>query len=541
MASPSEVATEEQRPISAAGKTDVGRRRDHNEDQILVSHELGLYAVADGMGGHQAGDVASSIAAAALEEFFWEEQELGGEPIEGLEGLSEGAARLVKAVHHCNREVFARSGRSANQGGMGSTLVALFVEEAKGVVHIAHVGDSRCYRIRHGRIEQLTKDHSMINEALRLNPDLSEEILKQLPSNVVTRALGTKENVQPDVCTEPLCRDDLYLLCSDGLSGEVADEDLLFGVLESEELKDGCELLVAMANEAGGRDNISAVLVRVDKGATPPPPGAEPRLVEEAGAVDVDLPDEDDELDAEIDAQLDDADLDDWLAAEEADGEAEELDEDVVFSDIPPPPEEAAGEDDPEDYDDADVDEGDVDEAYDDDVPEPHDEAYVDDDAELEVQAEVALDEDELDEDELAEDELAQDELAEDDEELDDHRDVASEGLAALAPPFGNEPPRLRRKSSFPPDDLPPDEEISEIAAVPVMGIGDMEPLPESAPARRCNQCGHKLLPEERFCGMCGARTMELGETDPSVPSCDACGAEVLEDTRFCVECGVRL
>ena len=264
MAGMPEVAPQQTLFALAGGKTDVGRKRDHNEDQVLINEELGLYAVADGMGGHQAGDVASSIAAASLEEFFW--NTAGGVEIDGLDELHEGARRLVAAIHHCNHQVFGRSGRSANQGGMGSTVVAIHVDPHEPLIHIAHVGDSRCYRIRGGKIEQLTRDHSMINEALRLNPDLSEEILKQLPSNVVTRALGTKEDVQPDVATEKILAGDTFLLCSDGLSGEVSDEDMLFGVLESDTVTDAAELLVAMANEAGGRDNISAVVVQITDG-----------------------------------------------------------------------------------------------------------------------------------------------------------------------------------------------------------------------------------------------------------------------------------
>lgn len=499
MASLPEAAAEEQRTASAAGKTDVGRRRDHNEDQILVSPELSLYAVADGMGGHQAGDVASSITAAALEEYFWEAQDVGDD-IDGLDGLPPGAVRLVKAIHHCNREVFSRSGRSANQGGMGSTVVALHVDEEEEVLHIAHVGDSRCYRIRNGAIELITQDHSMINEALRLNPDLSEEILRQLPSNVVTRALGTKENVQPDVCTQPLVKGDLYLLCSDGLSGEVADEDLLFGVLESENLEDGCELLVAMANEAGGRDNISAVLLRVEKGLAVPPAVDQPRLVLDRRRPKAEsVADEDDQDDVDVNVQeddhLDDADLDAWLAEPSDPGEELEAAEtDVVFSEPPPP--RRVEDDEEDDYLEDDLLDG--------------DDRELDDDGELEDEGQL----------------------------------VEPEGLSALAPPFGNEPPRLRRPSSVPPEATPeePDPE-DQIAALPVMGIGDLvEEPPTSTPElrRRCHHCGHRLLPEERYCGMCGTRTHD-DEKDPSLPVCDACGSEIVDDTRFCVECGVRL
>jgi protein phosphatase len=260
------IATEGKEAIYvpvAAGKTDVGRKRDHNEDQILVSEMVGLFAVADGMGGHDAGDVASAITTAALEEYFLATEEFPG-GLEGPEDMPAGARRLLSSIFHANREVYARSGRSANQGGMGSTVVAIHVSRDEGLIHICHVGDSRCYRMRDGRLELLTRDHSMINEALRLNPDLSPEILKQLPTNVVTRALGTKDTVEPDVRSDELRAGDVYLLCSDGLSGEITDREIEFALEDLDDLEVACELLVTMANDAGGRDNISALLVRIE-------------------------------------------------------------------------------------------------------------------------------------------------------------------------------------------------------------------------------------------------------------------------------------
>ncbi len=506
MASMPELAAQHSLVAVAAGRTDVGRRRDHNEDQILVNHELQLFAVADGMGGHQAGDVASSIAAASLEEFFWDERA----PQDDLDpSLPEGARRLVSAVHHCNREVFARSGRSANQGGMGSTVVAIHVDDTEGLLHIAHVGDSRCYRIRDEKIELLTLDHSMINEALRLNPDLSPEILRQLPSNVVTRALGTKEDVQPDVRSEPLVEGDIYLLCSDGLSGEVSDEDLLFGVLESEHLADACELLVAMANEAGGRDNISALLVRVVDGTrddyshdpdTPrvildKPPRPRDQLVTERAGPDRSAGDDDDDEDVYID-----------------------------------------------------------DDSFDDDLPEPGE-----NDEELD-EVDEAVDEEEIDEeiDDAAGD--SDDELAEPpDEDFDEshERDLpqpSALGLSALEPPFGSVATLGDYSLSLEPPSLPgSDHPYAEVAyeaieasgdpsrapAFAVVGVGEMQPEPSlEPPPKLCGACGHELLPEERFCGMCGARTDV--EDDPDVARCDACGHEVYLGTRYCVECGVR-
>jgi PPM family protein phosphatase len=474
MAGMPEVATHQTLFAIAAGKTDVGRRRDHNEDQILINDELGLYAVADGMGGHQAGDVASSIAAASLEEFFWETE--GDLEVEGNEEHHDGARRLAAGIHHCNHEVFARSGRSANQGGMGSTVVAIHVDPEEPLLHVAHVGDSRCYRIRDGAIEQLTRDHSMINEALRLNPDLSEEILKQLPSNVVTRALGTKEDVQPDIASEPILPGDTFLLCSDGLSGEVTDEDMLFSVLESDDVTEAAELLVTMANEAGGRDNISAIIVRIVDGSDMPTSGDELVIIDEDGEESV-------EVVEPLDDELDELD--------ELDDELDELDE---------------------------SDESEVEQDYAD-----------------------------LDEEELA---ALEEEAPPSEDDTTPFRRPPS--LADLEPPFGSlstvSAPGLA--SEVPPTDE--DNPYATAVAVareatadhfrsPARAIVELgDPLgaqPElSEPVRLCLACGHRLLPEERFCGMCGNSTDE----EHDLPQCEACGSNIYPDTRFCVECGVR-
>ena len=497
MAGMPEVATQQTLFALAGGKTDVGRKRDHNEDQVLINEELGLYAVADGMGGHQAGDVASSIAAASLEEFFW--KTVDGVEVEGLDELHEGAQRLAAAIHHCNHEVFARSGRSANQGGMGSTVVAIHVDPNEPLVHIAHVGDSRCYRIRGRKIEQLTRDHSMINEALRLNPDLSEEILKQLPSNVVTRALGTKEDVQPDVATEKLLPGDTFLLCSDGLSGEVSDEDMLFGILESDSVVDAAELLVAMANEAGGRDNISAVVVQITDG-------------EAAASGDA------------------------LIVVDDDDDRATEIE---VIADEPPTDDERAEEEDV----DVDVDDGldELDQELDDIDDELSDAGL--DDSEVSVGTREA----ELDEEELAalEEEAPQSE--------DDTRPMRRrQSLADLEPPFGSvatvSDRSIAAKAVVVEEDNPYSGPISvakeatadhfRSPAAAIVELGPAaEPEPELVgPRRHCLECGHVLLTEERFCGMCGAPTDQVMD----LPECEACGSTIYPDTRFCVECGVR-
>lgn len=250
--------------IAAAGLTDVGRQRRHNEDHILVRPELGLYVVADGMGGHNAGNVASALVTTSIDNFFHAtEKDPLPEPKSEDAGLSEGARRIAHAVRKANRDVYEISSTHQQHHGMGSTVVAAYLPPSGDEVHIAHVGDSRCYRVRAGQIKQLTRDHSLINDALDIKPDLTEADLARLPKNIITRALGMKDVVKVDVRTEKVRPGDIFLLCSDGLSGMVSDPDLCDVMGMTEHVEDTAEVLVAMANDAGGTDNISAVVVRV--------------------------------------------------------------------------------------------------------------------------------------------------------------------------------------------------------------------------------------------------------------------------------------
>jgi len=253
--------------VESAGLTDVGQRRSHNEDAVLVAPELQLYAVCDGVGGHAKGDVASKLAVETLRVFFRDEYSVD-EIYQDDDSVTPAAGRLLSSVHEANAQVYGEGLELPQKESMGSTLVA--AHAAGGVLYVVHVGDSRCYRYREGRLAQLTRDHNVRNDALRLDPTLTEEILDRLPRHVVTRALGHDVEVEPDICSVTPWVDDLYLLCSDGLSGLVSDDDIA-GTLEmlGDDLEIACEELVSMANTAGGNDNISVVLVRVTD-AEPP-------------------------------------------------------------------------------------------------------------------------------------------------------------------------------------------------------------------------------------------------------------------------------
>ena len=236
---------------SATALTDRGRKRPSNEDAFGLSIERGVYVVCDGMGGAAAGEVASNLAVAEMMRLLTERPWTSPPPIEAAE-----------AVTAANEAIFSRSQRNAKLNGMGTTLVALLVEDRSA--WMVNVGDSRGYRLRNSHLEQITLDHSLVEEQIRLGQMSQQEALRSPLKNVITRALGTQKVVTPDVFefeTEP---GDLYLLCSDGLVRELSDsvvESLLRLDLTLEEM---CSKLVEAANEAGGHDNITCLLVRAD-------------------------------------------------------------------------------------------------------------------------------------------------------------------------------------------------------------------------------------------------------------------------------------
>jgi serine/threonine protein phosphatase PrpC len=245
--------------------TDTGRQRRANEDSVLA--RAPLFVVADGMGGARAGEVASRIA---VESFA-----------PGIGGADDAPAALAKLVREANARIYERSHRRAEEAGMGTTLTAMYVGAQD--VTIAHVGDSRAYRMRAGVLERLTDDHSLVDELIREGRLTPEEALEHPQRSVITRALGNESDVEVDTHSLEGLAGDVYLLCSDGLTTMV-DEDVLAAVLRGHpRLRDAGEALIAAANEAGGRDNITVVLVRVESvaaprdGAAPHTPAQTPR------------------------------------------------------------------------------------------------------------------------------------------------------------------------------------------------------------------------------------------------------------------------
>jgi protein phosphatase len=251
----------------AWGLTDVGLQREHNEDSFVVLKDFDLFVVADGMGGHRAGDVASKLATEAISEFF---RSTANEdvtwPFHFDTSLSEEENRLLTGIRVANRQIFDRSSRSREFHGMGTTVVGAMFSPKKSKMYIGHVGDSRCYRIRNGVIEQLTRDHSLFNDYLLAMPDLTEEQRRELPKNVITRALGMQDQVMVDLQHDDALVNDVYVLCSDGLSGMIKDEEILQIIASSgSEMRDAPKRLIERANQNGGEDNITAVVIRIEE------------------------------------------------------------------------------------------------------------------------------------------------------------------------------------------------------------------------------------------------------------------------------------
>lgn len=250
--------------LEVAGKTDVGMKRDHNEDNFLLLPEENVFCVADGMGGHSSGEVASQIAVNEIAEFFKmtsEDDEVTW-PFKMDRARSYDENRISVAVKLANARIFETSQRNSRQRGMGTTVVAIYCKDRE--VFVAHVGDSRVYRYiaAEQRLEQITEDHSLLNDYIRAKKLTPEEIANFPHKNVIVRALGMKDNVAVDVSRVAPAENDTFLLCSDGLSGMIDDAQMQEILRTEPDLARATEKMIAGANAAGGTDNVTCVLVR---------------------------------------------------------------------------------------------------------------------------------------------------------------------------------------------------------------------------------------------------------------------------------------
>lgn len=238
--------------VEMVARTHVGHVRESNEDNFVVLPEMGLLVVADGMGGHAGGEVASQLVVEAVER-----------EVRALGAFAQAAPALAltAAIRAANDSVRATGTAQPQLRGMGSTVVCALVIDR--VAHVAHAGDSRAYRVRSGRLERLTRDHSLVEEYLRENPDASEDDLEGGYRHLVTRAVGAAPTLEVDVTEYPCEPGDLLLLCSDGLTGPVADEAIGRIVSRAQGLESAALALVQAALDGGGPDNVTVALAKV--------------------------------------------------------------------------------------------------------------------------------------------------------------------------------------------------------------------------------------------------------------------------------------
>lgn len=250
--------------VRFSGETNIGMKRKHNEDSFMLPDFERAAVVADGMGGHASGEVASRMAVEGVAEYLkaTQDQAIVTWPFKLDSGVRYETNRLVVAIKVSNQRIYETAQRNEEQHGMGTTIVAaLFLDDR---VIVAHVGDSRCYRLRRQQLIQLTEDHSLLNDYMKMKRLSGEEVGRFTQKNVIVRALGMKESVQVDTMIDIPQIDDVYLLCSDGLSGMVTDPQIADILMQNRDLDTACERLIQAANDAGGADNITAVLARIE-------------------------------------------------------------------------------------------------------------------------------------------------------------------------------------------------------------------------------------------------------------------------------------
>jgi len=243
-------------------RSDTGCVRENNEDSFRAAPEFGLFVLSDGMGGLEAGEVASRLAVEAILAHCREAEANPSLPLTGehVEGVSGASNRLASAIRLANEVVYRAAQRGAGQHGMGATVVAVrFTDERMSV---AHVGDSRIYRLRAGKFEQLTQDHSFVAEQVRHGKMTEEEAGSSTMQNVLVRALGIEPTVEVDVAEELVREGDTVLLCSDGLTRELSDPQIAAVLGECDDAQEAASRLVDLAKQAGGGDNVTVIVLR---------------------------------------------------------------------------------------------------------------------------------------------------------------------------------------------------------------------------------------------------------------------------------------
>ena len=249
--------------IDAGARTDLGRVRKNNEDNYLIDSSLQLYVLSDGMGGEAHGEVASQLAVQTIVTHCRQAENSRTTPTfgESSPDVSERTNRLASAIHLANRKVFETASSNSEQRGMGATIVAAWIEGQR--LSLAHVGDSRAYLLRAGSMDQLTADHSLVAEKVRVGILTPQEADASEMQSVLTRAVGTSGKVEVDTDEQVLLVGDSVLLCSDGLTRMVSDPEIASTLLTSATSQEAADRLVDLANEYGGVDNVSVIVLRI--------------------------------------------------------------------------------------------------------------------------------------------------------------------------------------------------------------------------------------------------------------------------------------
>ena len=251
--------------LAFAAKTDVGLKRTNNEDNFAVIQSAGLYVLADGMGGHASGQVASTMCVSHVAQYICEMARQPGFKLSfpTKPEWSFEAKLLANAIMYANERVFIQSCKDRSMEGMGTTVTAIF-NAPHGLV-LAHVGDSRIYRVRKGEITQMTRDHSLMNHLIDKGELRPEDAANFANKNVILRAIGLKDEVEVDIKEVPREKGDIYMMCSDGLSDLVSDSMICKTIAEAHTLDDACSSLIGLALKAGGKDNVTVVCVSVEE------------------------------------------------------------------------------------------------------------------------------------------------------------------------------------------------------------------------------------------------------------------------------------